>query len=102
MVRLVVQIIGVDPGTGRESSLAKVESDRFDPDHLDAQVGVALDSARSVVGGMDLTALQLWQPEVSVVLTADDEGIRPSVHLSIETLQRVAEAGASFDFDPYV
>jgi hypothetical protein len=102
MIRLVVHVIGVEPGTGRETTLAKIDTDRFDPDHLDAQVVVALDSARSLVRGTDLGSLRPWQPEVSAVLTADDEEVRPSLHLTIETLQRLVEAGAAFDFDPYV
>ncbi len=102
MVRLVVHVIGVDPATRREISLAKIESDRFDPDHLDAQVSVALDSACATVKGANLGSLRAWQPEVSAVLTAAEEKIRPSLHMTVETLQRLVEAGASFDFDPYV
>lgn len=102
MIRLVVHVIGVEPGTGRETTLAKMETDLFDPDHLDAQVAVALDCARNVVKGSDLNSLRPWQPEVSAVLTADDEDVRPSLHLTVETLQRLVEAGAAFDFDPYV
>jgi hypothetical protein len=102
MVRLVVNVIGVDPTTRREVSLAKIESDRFDPDHLDSQVGVALDAACATVKGANLGSLRAWQPEVSTVLTADEEEVRPSLHLTIRTLQRFVEAGASFDFDPYV
>jgi hypothetical protein len=99
MVRLVVNVIGIKPRTKEEIiTLAKIESDRFDPDHLDAQVGVAIDNACGPMGS-DLRALRVWQPEVSVVLTADDEA---SLHLTVETLQRLVEAGASFDFDPYV
>lgn len=102
MTRLVVHVIGVEPDTGRETTLAKVETDRFDPDHLDAQVVVALESALTLVKGAGLDSLRCWKPEVSAVLTADDEGVRPSLHLTIETLQRLVEAGAAFDFDPYV
>lgn len=102
MVRLVVHVIGVEPDTGREATLAKIETDRFDPDHLDAQVVVALERARRFVKGAGLNSLRLWQPEVSAVVTADDDDVRPSLHLTIETLQRLVEAGAAFDFDPYV
>lgn len=102
MVRLVVHVIGIEPNTGQETSLAKIESDRFDPDHLDAQVWLALDGALNSIKGPALAALRSWQPEVAAVLTADEEEVRPSLHLSAETLQRLVEAGASFDFDPYV
>ena len=102
MVCLVVHVIGIDAGTGREVSLAKIETNQFDPDHLDAQVGAALDAALSSTKNADLCALRSWQPEVSAVLTADEEEVRPSLHLTAETLQRLVAAGASFDFDPYV
>ena len=104
MVCLVVHVIGIDASTGRQVSLAKIETNQFDPDHLDAQVGVALDAALSTTKGKgaDLGALRSWQPEVSAVLTADEEEVRPSLHLTAETLQRLVAAGASFDFDPYV
>ena len=102
MVRLVVHVIGSKPRTGQEASLAKIESDRFDPDHLDVQIRQALDSACRSVRGTALGVLNSWQPDVSVVLAADEEYVRPSLHLSTETLQLLVEVGASFDFDPYV
>jgi hypothetical protein len=102
MTRLVIQVIGVAPDTQEEIILAKIESDRFDPDHLEAQVGLALDSALASIQGADLDMLGSWNPEVSVVLTADEEQIRPSLHLTAETMQLLVKAGASFDFDPYV
>lgn len=102
MLRLIIEVVGIAPGVGEEVSLAKIETDRFDPDYLDAQLGVALDSACRRINSDDPTALRSWQPEVSVVLTADDTTTRPSLHLTFETLQRLAEAGAAFDFDPYV
>lgn len=102
MIRLLIHVIGVTPNNGKEVKLAKIESDRFDPDHLDAQVNVALDIARSEVNGADLSSLRSWQLEVSAVLTANNEVVRPSLHLTTSTLQRLVAAGASFDFDPYI
>jgi hypothetical protein len=60
------------------------------------------EAVHDAVKGAGLDSLRPWQPEVSAVLTADDEDVRPSLHLAIETLQRLVEAGAAFDFDPYV
>ncbi len=102
MIRLVIHAIGVTPDNGKEASLAKIESDRFDPDHLETQVNVALDIARSKINGADLSSLRSWQLEVSAVLTASNEAVRPSLHLTTSTLQRLVSAGASFDFDPYI
>lgn len=100
MVRLVVRVIGTSAETGLESTIAMVESDRYDPDHLDDQVRIALDNAVNSL--RDSEVLRSWKPEVSVELTADQEEVRPSLHLRANTLLRLASAGASFDFDPYV
>jgi hypothetical protein len=102
MVRLVIRIVGTSAETGIESILALIESDHYDTEHLEDRVSVALEAAISSIDGRNEEALRVWQPEVSISLTADDENIRPSVHFSAGTLLRFARAGASFDFDPYV
>lgn len=102
MVRLTVRVIGTSAETGLESIIATAESDHYDPDHLDDQVGIAIDNAVNSLNGRDVGVLRAWKPEVSVELTADQEDMRPSLHLTESTLRRLASAGASFDFDPYV
>lgn len=102
MIRLVVSVIGTSPDTGAEHCLATVESDRFDPDHLDEQVRLALAASRSASLASPVMQLSHWQPQVTVSLTVDEEVVRPSMHLSVETLFQLADARASFDFDPYV
>lgn len=102
MVRLIVRVVGTNPETGLEAVFSAIESDRYDPDHLETQIREALARSLTVVNGVDLGSLRFSLPEVSVVLTSDEETVRPSLHLSTETLQQLTEAGASFDFDPYV
>lgn len=102
MIRLLVRIVGTDSVSGRELVLAQVESASFSPDHLEREIEVALDQAASSVGGVGDSLLRQWQPEVSIALTADDEQILPSLHVSAALLNRLGRVGASLDFDPYV
>jgi hypothetical protein len=103
MPRLIVRVVGTEQATGTESILAVVESDQYDPDRLDALVSACLASSLETLKSTRLDSLRAWCPEVSVVLNASgDETVRPSMHLTQDTLSRLAEAGASFDFDPYV
>lgn len=102
MVRLAIRVVGTSTKTALESILALVESDHYDPEHLEDRINLALDNAVNSIGGHAEEALGAWRPEVSVSLTADDEDVRPSVHLAASTLLRLSRAGASFDFDPYV
>ena len=102
MPRLIVRIIGTKEGSGIESILATVGSEQYDPDHVDASVNAALDGALQTLQGDNVSVLRSWCPEVSVVLSSDDERIRPSLHLTPGTLHKLSDAGASFDFDPYV
>jgi hypothetical protein len=103
MPLLVVRLVVTHEETGNESFLVKLESDQYDPDHLDALVNTCLSHALEEIKAESLQALRPWCPEVSVVLSKDgEEPVRPSLHLSPSTLLRLSEAGASFDFDPYV
>jgi hypothetical protein len=102
MPRLIVRVIGTQEDTQSESILATVESDQYDPDHLNVLVNTSLANALEALKSGNLDLLRSWRPQVSVVLTANDETVRPSLHLTQDTLHKLAEAGASFDFDPYV
>lgn len=103
MPTLVIRIIGTNEASGMESVLATINSNRYAPDHLDSMVNTCLSKSLETLNASSLESLRSWCPEVSVSLSADeDESIRPSLHLNRETLQRLAEAGATFDFDPYV
>ena len=102
MIRLIVRVVGTDSVSGRESILAQVESERYSPDDLETEIGSALDQSIKFIDGGDEDSLWRWQPEVSITLTADDEDVRPSLHLSGALMDRLVRAGASLDFDPYV
>lgn len=103
MPLLAVRLVVTHEETGSEAILVKIESDQYDPDHLDALVNTCLSQALEEIKEEGLQALRPWRPEVSVVLTTDgEESVRPSLHLSPSTLLRLSEAGASFDFDPYL
>lgn len=103
MLLLTVRLVVTHEETGNESILVKLESGQYDPDHLDALLNTCLSLALEEIKAEGLQALRPWRPEISVVLTTDDEeSVRPSLHLSPSTLLRLSEAGASFDFDPYV
>lgn len=103
MTHLVIHTVGTDAASKAESILAKVESTQYTPDILDALVNACLSDALAAVSATNLGSLRSLHPEVSVSLTTtDEETVRPSLHLSRDTIQRLAEAGATFDFDPYV
>lgn len=103
MATLVIRVIGTDKTSGVESVLAVIESDHYTPDHLDSLVNTCLTKSLETLNAASLESLRSWSPEISVSLSADeDENIRPSLHLSEGTLRRFADAGATFDFDPYV
>ena len=103
MPLLTVRLVVIHEETGSETVLLVLESRQYDPDHLDALVNTCLFQALEKIKAKSLLSLKTWHPEVSVVLTAnDEESIRPSLHLSPSTLLHLSEAGASFDFDPYV
>lgn len=102
MIRLVVSVVCVNPFTGRDVTLAAIESFRFDHEHVESDVGVALEAARIAAKVADLGSLQIWKPEVGISLTTGDERLRPALHFGRQTLGLLYTAGASVDFDPYV
>lgn len=103
MPMLSIRLVATHEETGKEYVLAKLESDQYDQEHLDALVNGCLSQALEEIKAESLQVLRSWRPEVSVVLTTyAEESVRPSLHLSQSTLLRLSEAGAEFDFDPYV
>jgi hypothetical protein len=102
MIKLIVRVVGIEKSTGSEVVLYRTESDQYSPDQLEALVKVSLGGALQHLNATSLDALRAWCPEVSIVLTADDETVRPSLHLTQDMMNKLTEAGASFDFDPYV
>ena len=102
VIHLNIRAIGTNQYTGEEVILAIVESDKYSPDQLDYLINECLKKSLEKLRTPRLDSLRPWCAEISVVLTADEEIVRPSLHLSKETLFRLAEAGTAFDFDPYV
>ncbi|MRD46623.1 hypothetical protein GHT07_05000 [Caenimonas koreensis DSM 17982] len=102
MIRLTVSVIGVEPTTGAEVVLAKMESRKYDPDHAERQVGSALEAALKAAKTETHAALRAWKPEVAISLIVEEELVRPALHLGDKTLALLSLAGASVDFDPYV
>lgn len=102
MLRLVVKIIGENAGDGSEMILASVESDKYSPSHVDDLIGDAIIRVLKGRGLTRISDLRELSPEISVRLFADDVACRPSLHFCQDTISKMAEAGASFDFDPYV
>jgi hypothetical protein len=99
MTRLTVAVVGTDE-SGRERVYSSIESHDFDPDEVERLLDQAMNEAVLALAEKDGAALKDPQVEVTVSLSAD--GLRPSFHLSAGMIERLARAGASFDFDPYV
>ena len=94
MIRLKVSVVGVSV-SGKECLLSQSESQDYSPDKLEILINSVLDEItpkRNLYSDF----------EVSVSLSADDESVRPSMHLSSDLVRRLADIGAAFDFDPYV
>lgn len=101
MVRLLVRIIVTRQGTGADSIVSSAQANGYDPELLDALVNTVLDETLSSLGLSSFRELSRWVPEISVTLRVYKEKVRPSLHLEQGTIMKLAEAGATFDFDPY-
>ena len=102
MPRLVIRIVGSDRSTGADVELARSESNRYDPDHLDAEIRKLL-AQFAVAAAQGGPAVNAGSFELSVNLSAhEQETVRPSLHLSRETIRQLADLKSEFDFDPYV
>lgn len=86
---------------GKEEILASLKSNDYGPDIVDRLINDCLDQAVGKLKSKNLASLRAGCPELSVLVSSGERTIRPSLHLSSTTLQRLAEAGVEFDFDPY-
>jgi hypothetical protein len=106
MIRLNIKVIGtaVDQCTQKsvEIKLHECELERYEPECIDDLILDALTQAKTASGGTNLAQLKPLAPEIVISLFVDEESCRPAFHLSATTIQRMGEAGASFDFDPYI
>jgi hypothetical protein len=94
-VRLVIQVVGIAPD-GVEMVAAHAEANDLALDHLEVLIRDCLRQAT-------LAPQKLNQLEVAISLSStDDPSVRPALHLSRDTIDALARAQASLDFDPYV
>lgn len=103
MPLLTVRLIHTPIGK-KESVLVSLESDTYSPDHLETLINDCLTQALKETDQSNLSSLQSGHPEISILLShaSGENAVRPSLHLSQKTLMRITEAGAAFDFDPYI
>lgn len=106
MVRFVLKVVGaIHENRENENSdilLFSHETNVFEGVDLDQLMDVALCSAAAAAGVNSLSLMKSQEIQVVFSLFAENEHIRPTINFSAETIQKLAEAGASFDFDPYV
>lgn len=101
MIKLVVQIV-ISDDSGKESVPASLTVAEYSPDILEKLINDVLASALVKLKLKNLKSLRPFRPEISISISGmSDEGIRPAVHLSALTSNRLADAGTTFDFDPY-
>lgn len=106
MINFIIGLSGIDPKTGQEIWLSKVEKKNeldYSPDYLSFLIDKVFDEAVEFGGDKGLEGLRCYHPQLLVGVSADaDDNIRPSCQLSSRIISRLCAAGASFDFDPYV
>lgn len=100
MIKLEVQLV-ISNQSG-ESVPIRLTAKSYSPDLLESLVNDCLIKSLKKLKLEKLEELRPLAPEVSVRLSgAAGEKVRAAMHLDASTLDRLANAGASFDFDPY-
>ncbi|KRB02563.1 hypothetical protein [Lysobacter sp. Root690] len=100
--KVLVRVIGEKLGNGLDEIIASKEFDYFNLDEIDTCISQLIDFVVRDLVDMKAKGVGLGDdPQISLVLSAEDVYIRPSVHLSKNTINKIASIGASFDFDPY-
>ncbi|MCE3603558.1 hypothetical protein LXA47_08050 [Massilia sp. P8910] len=106
MIKTTIRIIGsatdLVSNLTVETVLYEYEAAEYDASGLDDLILTALDNAMHAAGVSTLELLAPLQPQVSFLLFVDEEPIRAVLQLSSVTVKKMASAGASFDFDPYI
>lgn len=100
---LVSLLLDVDAENNISSTVVAAEARReiYDAEILDELIREVFSSVLEQRYVGKISELKPLKPEVSVALKLN-EGMRPSFHLSSETIRLISEAGADLDFDPYV
>ena len=106
MIRFNIKVIGakIDQYTQKsvEIILHECELDTYEPECIDALILDVLIQAKTASGFETLAQLKPFTPEIVLSLFVDEESCRPALHFTATTIQKMSEAGASFDFDPYI
>jgi hypothetical protein len=106
MINFIIGLSGVDPKTGQELWLAKIERQNekeYSMEYLTVLIDKVLDESAKIGGDSGLEGLRNYHVQLLVGISSDKEdNIRPSFQLSPRVISRLSAAGASFDFDPYV
>jgi len=106
MINFIIGMSGVDPKTGQELWLAKIERQNekeYSMEYLTVLIDKILDESAKIGGDRGLEGLRNYHVQLLVGISSDKEdNIRPSIQLSPRVISRLSAAGASFDFDPYV
>lgn len=105
MINIIIGLIGVDPKTGENIWLSKIEKknqEEYNIDYFNSLINKALNEAAKLGGERGLEGLRKYHAELLLAVSSDEEDdIRPSFHLPSRIISRLSAAGASFDFDPY-
>lgn len=106
MIRLNIKVIGavVEQCTKKSSEikLYECELDKYEPECINDLISNALTQAKIASGVTVLSELKPLEPEIVISLFVDEEPCRPALHFTAATIQQMSDAGASFDFDPYI
>jgi hypothetical protein len=87
-----------NPESREVAEVARTSRDQLTNENLESAVAEALDL---VLAEFSAEEIGRWMPQISVWLWSD-RGLRASMNLSRELVQRIASINASLDYDPYM
>lgn len=93
-----VLVYAWNPESRQVAEVARTSRDLFTHENLESSIDEALDL---VLGAFSAEEIRLWIPQISVWIWSD-RGMRASMNLSRELVQRIALINASLDYDPYI
>lgn len=101
MTTIEVKLV-ISNRSGNDSVPASLSASGYNPDLLEKLVNDCLRQALLNLKLDTLESLKALKPEISIHVSGIfGSTTRPSLHLAASTLDRLATAGASLDFDPY-
>lgn len=93
-----VLVYAWNPESREVAEVARMARDLFTHENLESSIDEALDL---VLDAFSAEHIRLWMPQIPVWLWSD-RGMRASMNLSRELIQRIASINASLDYDPYM